>query len=128
MPKLVCNTAQLQCSMGTLPAVLVVVRPTITILKLPIATVMDHEPVTNVPTFGMCNATTNPAVIAATSAAMGVHTAAPCVPNTRTPWSPGCVKLKIQNQAALHEKCTLNCVWGGVITIKNAGQTKVEAT
>src|SRR5688572_33105549 len=101
MGKQVVNTAQLQCSMGTAPAALVVIPAAVTVENQPPATIPDMIPVSNIPTFGMCNATANPAVIAATSAALGVHTPAPCVPAPAAPWSPGSSKVTIGGKPAL---------------------------
>jgi hypothetical protein len=126
--KLVCNGAKLQCSMGAAPAVLIVVNPKVTAQTQPVGTIMDHKPTVNVPPFGMCNAKANPAVISATAAAMGTPPPAPCVPNTTLPWTQGCTKLKIQSQAVIHDSSQLNCLWGGVISVKDAGQTKVTGT
>lgn len=124
MATLVVASAQLQCTMGVAPAVLVAVR-TITADNKPAANIMDYKPFANIPTFGMCNATSNPAVIATTSAALGVHTPAPCIPNTVAPWSSGAKKVKIDKQPALTDKCTCKCLWSGTIKINNPGQTKV---
>jgi hypothetical protein len=33
--------------------------------------------------------------------------------------------VMIANMPALNNSCTLNCMWGGVITISNPGQTTV---
>ena len=85
-----------------------------------------HNTVTNMPTFGMCNLTSNPTVAAATSAALGVHTPMPCVPAIAAPWAPGATKVKIGKVEALHDGCTANCSYGGVISVKFAGQVKVQ--
>jgi hypothetical protein len=120
------NTAQIRCSMGVAPAVLIVIRPTILFCNQPAANIMDYKPIANVPPFGMCNSTSNPAVIAATAAALGVHTPAPCVPNIVAPWAPGIPKVLVQKQPAVDDGCKLNCLWAGVITVSSAGQTKVK--
>lgn len=124
---LVANTAQLRCSMGVAPSVMMVIRPNITLANQPAANIMDFAPMTNVMPFGMCNATANPMVIAATSAALGVHTPAPCIPNTVAPWAPGVPKVMVQKQPAVDDACKLNCLWSGVISVQSAGQTKVKA-
>jgi Domain of unknown function (DUF4280) len=77
----------------------------------------------NILPFGMCNCPSNPMVAAATAAALGVLTPMPCIPNTPMPWTPGAVTVKLNNFAALDNISTLNCIWGGVITFTNAGQT-----
>lgn len=125
---LVVATAQLKCSMGLAPSVLTVIRPNITATGKPAANIMDFAPMTNVAPFGMCNSTSNPTVIAATAAAQGVHTPAPCVPATTAPWTPGCVKVKLAKMPALNDSSKLMCMWAGSIEVTNAGQTKVKVT
>jgi hypothetical protein len=93
----------------------------------PNANIMDFIPVTNIPPFGMCNALTNPAVIATTSAALGVPTSAPCMPATASPWISGNPTVLLANFLILTDDSQLMCMWKGVITIKEAGQTVVVA-
>lgn len=126
MPKLVVNTAQLQCSMGTSPCPLMVLRPLIKACNQPAANIQDFKPMVNVASFGMCNSTTNPQVIALTAAAQGVHTPAPCVPVITGPWSPGATKVKIESQPALTDSSTCRCAWNGTVKVNSAGQTKVD--
>jgi len=64
--------AQLACSFGAAPAALLVPpHARVLIEGRPVANVMDHAPLVNIPTFGLCSAPANPAVAAATAAAMG---------------------------------------------------------
>lgn len=123
MGQLVCNGAMIQCSFGVAPATLIV-PPTklVNTSNQPAATIMDNIPMTNVPTFGMCSAPTNPAVIAATSAASGVFTPAPCVPATVAPWAPGSPTVMVGKLPALNNSSKLMCTWGGVISVNMAGQ------
>jgi hypothetical protein len=86
---------------------------------------MDHIPVLNVPTFGMCNSPSNPTVAAATAAAMGVLTPMPCVPVTPAPWTPGSPTVLIGNMPALNNSSKLMCTWGGVIQITSPGEFTV---
>jgi hypothetical protein len=65
----------------------------------------------------------NPAVAAATAAALGVLTPMPCVPVTTAPWAPGSPTVLIGNMPALNDQSKLMCNWGGVIQINSAGQT-----
>jgi hypothetical protein len=124
MPLQVVNTAQLMCSFGAAPSTLMVL-PINRVMSgnQPAANIMDHKPMVNVMPFGMCMTPSNPAVAAATAAAMGVLTPMPCVPVTMTPWVPGSPTVMIANMPALNNTCTLNCAYGGVITIVNPGQT-----
>ena len=128
MPKLVVAGAQMACSFGAAPGTLVVLPANGVTATTPAATIMDMVPMTNIPTFGMCITQSNPAVAAATSAALGVPTPAPCVPNTTAPWAPGSLSTKINNMPALNDTCTCNCMWGGVISITSPGQTAVDCT
>ena len=128
----VCAGAMLQCSFGVAPSALVVTPENKVVTTTPSATIMDHKPIKNIISFGMCTTQSNPAVAAATSAAtaaaLGVPTPtpAPCVPATATPWVPGAPTVLIANQPALNDTSTLICTYGGVITIKSPGQTSVQ--
>ena len=127
MAKQVVNGAMMQCSFGVAPASLIVLPANrVMVENKPAANIMDHKPVANIPTFGMCNAPTNPAVIAATSAALGVPTPAPCVPATAVPWAPGSPTVLIGNMPALNDTSQCMCTWGGVISITFAGQMTTD--
>lgn len=92
----------------------------------PVATIMDAIPMTNIPPFVMCMTMSNPAVAAATAAKLGVFTPAPCVPVTAS-WVPGQKASRvIQGKPCLTNECQCMCAWGGVITITNPGQVKVN--
>ena len=122
----VCMGAVLQCSFGMAPSVLVVTPENKVLTMTPDANIMDHVPMKNIMPFGMCTTQSNPAVAAATSAALGVPTPAPCLPATASPWTPGSPTILIANQPALNDTSTLMCTYGGVITVKSAGQTIVQ--
>lgn len=126
MPQQVYHGATLQCPFGAAPSSLVVL-PTdqVTTDNIPAATIMDHKPMANIMPFGLCSAPTNPAVIAATAAKLGVFTPVPCVPATPAPWVPGSPVVTIRNKPALNNTCTLMCQWMGVIAITNPGGMKV---
>jgi len=126
MPELLCHGATLMCSFGTKPSSLIVLPAGRPFLPTPAANILDHQPIVNIPPFGMCTTPTNPAVAAATSAALGVLTPAPCVPNTQTPWTTGSPTVLIGNMPPLNNTSTCMCSWGGVITITNPGQTTVQ--
>lgn len=127
MPLQVVNGAQLACSFGVAPSSLVV---------LPLnrtqdtdqfsATIQDHVPLLNIMPFGMCMSPSNPQVAAATAAALGVLTPQPCIPMTPAPWAPGAMTVSIADQPALDNISTCNCIWGGVITVTDAGQETTE--
>jgi uncharacterized Zn-binding protein involved in type VI secretion len=118
--------ATLQCSFGAAPATLIVVDPTVTAEGPPAANIMDHAPIVNIPTFGMCMSLANPVVAAATTAALGVLTPMPCIPATSAPWVPGSPTVTIRGMPALTQTCQCMCTWAGVITIVNAGTVKTQ--
>lgn len=125
MPVQVVNTAQIACSFGAAPAVLTVLPANrVLVSNQPAATIMDHVPMANIPTFGMCSAPTNPQVIAATAAALGVFTPQPCIPATASPWVPGATNVLIGNQPALDNVSKCMCNWLGVITVVAPGQAQ----
>jgi hypothetical protein len=121
----VCNGANLQCSFGTAPAGLTVLPDKMVLVSSqPMANIMDNKPMVNVLPFAMCTTVTNPAVAAATSAAMGVLTPQPCLPVTGAPWAPGSPTVLVSNQPALNSDSKLMCQWGGVIQVVVPGQTQ----
>ena len=129
MGSIVVTGAVLKCTFAVPPGL-----GTLTVLpiqphkagKKPIATVMDNKPNVNIAPFGMCQAPTNPAVMTATAAALGVLTPVPCVPATVAPWAPGALKVKVGKMSALLSDCKLNCTHLGVISITSPGQLKVS--
>ena len=125
MPFQVCNCATTMCTFGMAPSVLMVlpIHRKLTSGQ-PAANINDHVPILNVVPFGMCNTPSNPAVAAATAAALGVLTPMPCVPVTPAPWIPGAVgpPVILDGVPALDDISILMCVWGGVIKITFAGQ------
>lgn len=122
MPKIVVDGAQLKCSEGLQPGSLTITPDKQTTGDdKPIATVMDFVPMKNIGAFGMCKAMANPQVASATSAAQGVLTPQPCVPNTTAPWSPGSKIAKLNELAILTEDSKCNCMWTGSIEIVSAG-------
>ncbi len=130
MPIQVVEGAMMMCTFGVAPAALnASVPPTmVTASELPAANIGHFAPMVNIPTFGMCNSPSNPAVIAATAAALGVHTPAPCVPATTAPWAPGSTGVMIGGMPALTNTCTCVCMWAGQISITNPGQVAVQTT
>ena len=96
------------------------------VVNQPAANIADHIPNVNIKTFGMCKAPTNPQVVTATAAALGVLTPQPCVPATPAPWAPGAATVMIANQPALDSTSKCNCTWLGVIEITDPGQTTTD--
>jgi len=123
MPNHVCNTAQLVCTFGMAPSVFVVLpinRKTTSVQ--PSGTILDNIPMVNIMPFGMCMCPANPMVAAATTAAFGVLTPMPCIPATVTPWAPGSPNVTLSEIPTIDQVDTLTCMWGGVITVAEAGQ------
>lgn len=120
----VCMSAQLKCSMGLAPSVLVVL-PTNKMLtsNKPAANIMDHKPMVNIMPFGMCKSPANPVVASATAAALGTLTPMPCIPNTTSPWVPGAPTVLLANQPVLNKDSKLMCIWGGLIEVSDPGQS-----
>jgi len=127
MPQQVCMGAMMTCSFGVAPSSLIVLpQNRVMTSNMPAANIMDNKPIVNIPPFGMCSSLANPTVAAATTAALGVLTPMPCVPATVTPWAPGSPTVMLGNIPTLNNTCTLNCMWGGVITISQPGQTQTQ--
>ena len=123
MSNFVTSTSTLQCSCGLIPGKLMVLPDKRVMLAgKPIATIMDFKPMVNIPSFGMCTSMANPTVASATSAAMGVLTPMPCIPNTTTPWIGGKMDVLINNQPVLLDSCSCQCLWAGCISIITDGQ------
>ena len=113
----VVQTATCTCSFGAAPAVLTVTsQQTVSICKMPAATIQDGAALSNVPTFGMCSNPSNPTVASATAAAMGVLTPMPCVPAT-VAWAPGCPTVTVCKRPLLNSTSKLTCSYGGVIQV-----------
>ncbi len=119
----VVNGAMLQCSFGVAPATLVVL-PVNRMLSSnqPAANILDHQPMVNIPSFGMCSCPANPSVASATTAAAGVLTPMPCIPMTMSPWVPGSPTVLLANQPVLNDSSMCMCNWGGVVTVAMPGQ------
>ncbi len=115
--------AMMQCSFGLAPSSLVVL-PTNKVLAggPPAANIMDNKPFMNIVPFGMCQSLANPAVAAATAAALGVLTPMPCTPVIPGPWAVGAPTVLIANMPALNDSSKLMCAYAGVIQISFAGQ------
>lgn len=112
--------------MGTLPSTLTVLPDPGHIAASPppqsvLATVTDVLPVKNIQSFSMCKSPANPAVQAATTAASGVFTPAPCVPATELPWTPPAAVL-VSGVAAFGQEATCQCKWQGTVKVVNPGQ------
>lgn len=126
MPQHVCNGATLQCTFGLAPSTLIVL-PVNRVLTCnqPAANINDYIPMVNIMPFAMCSSIANPAVAAATAAALGVLTPMPCLPVIPAPWVAGAPTVLLANMPSLNNISKLTCMWAGVISINNPGQTTV---
>ena len=118
MRRLVVHEAKIRCDQGTLPSLLVI-PPTSPVSAdgKPVGTVDDYVPKKNLITFGMCRSLSNPQVASATSAASGVLTPQPCIPNTTQQWTPGAPFAVVDEVRVLSSDSTCKCEWGGTIDI-----------
>ena len=124
----VCTGAVLQCSFGAVPSPLTAIPkgPPVLATAPNAATITDHIPLINIQSFGLCSAPTNPVVIAATVAKLGVFTPMPCIPVTPMPWAPGSAQVLINNTPALNNTSQCLCAWLGIISVINPGQIPVQ--
>jgi hypothetical protein len=128
----VVTTAVTQCSMGTLPGVLLAVPlgPPVLGCSLPAANIMHIIPFVNLLPFGVCSSGAAIAAFAA-AGAMAASGAPPppppmCVPTVPAPWMPGSSTVLVNNLPALNDYSTCACVWGGLISIVSPGQFTIE--
>lgn len=122
----VVNGAVCTCSFGAAPSSLGVLPANCVLgCSQPAANIMDNVPFLNVRPFGMCSSMANPAVAAATAAALGVLTPQACTPVPTGPWAPGEPTVLIASQPALDDASKLKCAYGGNISITFAGQSTV---
>ena len=117
MAKFVVNNAELKCSCGTASSNLKVGGEHKWIIENQnTANISDHIPMKNICPFGNCTNPANPAVAAALGAPQ------PCVPVTPNKWSPGAKEFYIDKEQVLDDVSTCQCVYGGVISVADAGQ------
>ena len=120
---MVCSGAVMQCSMGMVPSVLNVLPiRRVLVAGQPAATINDNIPFVNLPAFGTCSSLANPAVAAATAAALGVLTPMPCTPMPAAPWLPGSPTVLVGGEPSLGDASVCACAYGGVIKFLLPGQ------
>ncbi len=129
MSLLVAMGANLLCTMGTAPApIKVTSQQKVLAQGKPAATIQDCQSASNVGPFGLCRSPANPAVAAATAAAMGVLTPQPCMPVPAGTWIPTKPKVIVGGKPCLTQDCKLMCAYAGQISVTLPGQTKVTAS
>ena len=119
MPLPLCTGALLNCTMGLTPTVFTanpLPGAPMILGSMPAATIDQVLP-TNILPFGMCSSPANPAVAAATAAALGVLTPAPCLPTPAGPWAPPSMVARVNMipLATVASKCI--CAFGGLISV-----------
>ena len=121
-------TAPTLCTMGMMPSLLnVLPAARCTAGPMAAASIMDNIPFVNIVPFGLCRSLANPAVAAATAAALGVLTPMPCTPVIPGPWVPGSPTVLVGGKPALTNASKCLCAYGGVISITFPGQVTVMA-
>ena len=115
--------AACMCTMGMAPGQIIPTNQiNIRVGGKPVASIADAAPMTNITPCGMCTSMANPAVAAATAAALGVLTPQPCVPVPAGTWvCPG--TIRVGGKPILTSDGKLTCAYGGTISITNPGQT-----
>lgn len=121
----VVNTAVIRCSCamppGTAPLAVLPLHRMLS-SQQPAANIMDHKPMVNIPSFGMCASPSSPGVIAATSAAAGTFTPIPCIPKTVSPWTAGATTVILDQAPVLDDISVCPCLDGGTVSVVYAGQ------
>ncbi len=124
MPFNVTTGSAVTCTMSLKPAppsVITAATPGPVTATAPVCTIMDFKPLVNIASFGACVSPTNPAVKPPTNAA-------PCVPVTTTPWTPGSLTTRVNGVPVLTDASTCTCNWGGLIAVVTPSQQFVAGT
>ncbi len=117
MKPIVVQGTILKCSFGNVPTPIMVLSGHKVKSMMPVAVKTDHIPLMNILPFGMCSNPANPMVIAATAAAFGVFTPAPCIPCTTQDWTKPCTKVKADGTEVINMDSQLECLYGGSIKV-----------
>lgn len=100
--------------------------PRVLVNGRPAGVITDVAPMVNIPSFGLCQNPANPAVAAATAAALGVLTPMPCIPVPAGTWLQTSPKVMIGGKPAMTDGSKLMCAWGGQIAVQFPGQMTVQ--
>ena len=121
------TTSNCMCSFGTVPANLTATsQQTVLMDGKPVATIVDCQPGANLTPFGLCTSLANPAVAAATAAALGVLTPQPCTMAPAGTWRPTQTTVVAGGKPCLMNDSSLLCSIGmGNITPVQPAQMKV---
>lgn len=118
----------LTCTMGGSPGTFTGGCTKVFVQGKPAGTVADTAMGTNIAPFGMCQSLANPAVAAATAAALGVLTPMPCTPMIAGMWTPGAQHVVFEGKATLLQTDIATCAYAGTVSVVDAGQTVAFAT
>jgi hypothetical protein len=130
MSQIVVNGALLLCSNGLTPGTAnlkVKSNSSVNAEGNAVATIMDHAPEANIPSFGMCKSQLNPATATATAAALGTPTPGKCTPVIPAPWTPGSPTVTVGNLPALTSNSSCVCTALGKISVQEP-ETKATTT
>lgn len=116
----------IQCLFGAIPTPLMVLPDrTITAEFSLMGNISDMIPFANIETFGECISPTNPQVIIATAAAMGVPTPVPCEPIVVDPWVSEALSVSVEGMPAIDQTAIVMCIWAGAIHVDEPGNATV---
>ena len=125
MSVLVNSGSSLSCTFGSVSTPFkATASPSVLIGGKPGGNITDASSTVNITPFGMCSTLSNPAVAAATAAALGVLTPQPCTPQT-TAWVAESQTVLIGGKPCLTQGCTCMCAYGGSISVVDSGQKTV---
>ena len=118
----VCTGAKLRCTCGTSQSTLKATPKNVTLSGHDQANIADTASMVNIHSFGRCRSLLFPATAAATAANYGRLTPMPCVPRPVPRWFAVDPQSLLYGEPALLRSATLQCVFGGIISIVNPGQ------
>lgn len=125
MPLVVSN-AMCLCTFGMAPSTLEVLPVTMTTgSSMPAGNITSAVPFADIMPFAMCISMANPAVAAATAAALGVLVPLPCTPVTAA-WTPGAPTVMLGGPPALDSTSMAMCSFAGVISLTFPGEVTIS--
>ncbi len=128
MALLVNTGSTLSCTFGTATTPFKATNnPTVLVDGKPAGSIVDGDANVNITPFGMCTTLSNPAVAAATAAALGVLTPQPCTPQTKA-WTTETATVLIGGKPCLTQGCQCMCAYGGTISVTDSAQKTVIIT
>lgn len=121
------EASAIQCIFGAIPTPLIVLPDrTVTAEFMLMGNISDMVPFLNIETFGECVSLSNPEVIIATAAALGILTPMPCVPIVVDPWVSEALDVFVEGMPALDMTSVVMCTWAGAIHVDEPGNATVN--